>query len=141
MRMFKLRHCFDLRMRRHAVYQLSGGRGCLGEGCLGVPGEIWEFWFLASFLHFLGKIGIQEMSGKTPESPRHPSSRHPRPSEIKETPERLCFQSARFDVHLAHQNRTIAIASASALTEPNRQKSCRKKGFWTLKSQPEIANR
>ena len=29
----------------------------------------------------------------------------------------------------------------SALTEPNRQKSCRKKGFRARKSQPEIANR
>ena len=29
----------------------------------------------------------------------------------------------------------------SALTEPNRQKSCRKKGFWARKSQPEIADR
>ena len=29
----------------------------------------------------------------------------------------------------------------SALTEPNRQKSHRKKGFWAQKSQPEIANR
>ena len=50
--------------------------------------DVWEFqvksgssgsWRL--FLHFLGKIGVQKMSGKTPESPRHPSSRHPRPSE------------------------------------------------------------
>ena len=35
------------------------------------------------FLHFLGKIAVQKMSGKTPGSPRHPSSRHPRPSEQK----------------------------------------------------------
>ena len=28
----------------------------------------------------------------------------------------------------------------SALTEPNRQKSRRKKGFWAQKSQPETAN-
>ena len=32
-------------------------------------------------LHFLGKIAVQKMSGKTPGSPRHPSSRHPRPSD------------------------------------------------------------
>ena len=29
------------------------------------------------FLHFLGKIAVQEMSGRTPGSPRHPCSRHP----------------------------------------------------------------
>ena len=34
------------------------------------------------FLHFLWKIAVQNMSGKTPGSPRHPSSRHPRPSDI-----------------------------------------------------------
>ena len=28
----------------------SGDRGCLGEGRLGVPGQIWEFRFLLSFL-------------------------------------------------------------------------------------------
>ena len=38
---------------------------------------------LAVFLHFLGKIEFQNMSGKTPGTPRQPSSRHPRPSEIK----------------------------------------------------------
>ena len=27
----------------------SGGRGCLGEGRLGVPGQVWEFRFLRSF--------------------------------------------------------------------------------------------
>ena len=36
----------------------------------------------------------------------------------------------RLDKALAHQNRTIAIASDSALTEPNRQKSRNMKGFW-----------
>ena len=36
---------------------------------------------LPSLPSFLGKIAVQEMSGKTSGSPRHPSSRHPRPSE------------------------------------------------------------
>ena len=35
------------------------------------------------FQHFLGKIAVPKMSGKTPGSPRHPSSRHPRPSEME----------------------------------------------------------
>ena len=35
------------------------------------------------FLHFLGKIAVQTMSGKAPESPRHPSSRHPRSSKTR----------------------------------------------------------
>ena len=40
-------------------------------------------------------------------------------------------------VALAHQiAQSLAI---SALTEPNRQKSRRKKGFWAQKSQPQIA--
>ena len=37
------------------------------------------------FLHFLGKIAVQRMSGKTPGSPRHPSSRHPRPFEVTDS--------------------------------------------------------
>ena len=50
--------------------------------------DVWEFQAKSGssgscrlFLHFLGKIAVQEMSGKTPGSPRHPSSRHPRPSD------------------------------------------------------------
>ena len=51
--------------------------------------DVWEFRAKSGssgscrlFLRFLGKIAVQEMSGKTPGSPRHPSSRHPLPSEI-----------------------------------------------------------
>ena len=33
------------------------------------------------FLHFLGKMAVQEMSVKAPGSPRHSSSRHPRCSD------------------------------------------------------------
>ena len=50
--------------------------------------DVWEFRAKSGssgscrlFLHFLRKIAVQEMSGKTPGSPRHPSSRHPRPSD------------------------------------------------------------
>ena len=50
--------------------------------------DVWEFQAKSGssgscrlFLHFLGKIAVQELSGKTPGSPRHPSSRHPRPSD------------------------------------------------------------
>ena len=32
--------------------QFSGGRGCLEEGRLGVPGQVWEFGFLPSFASF-----------------------------------------------------------------------------------------
>ena len=55
------------------------------------------------FLHFLGRIAVQETSGKTPRSPRHPSSRHPRPSEFlpckvkgKNNPRRCLGSSLRF---------------------------------------------
>ena len=61
----------------------SGGPGCLGEGCLGFPGQVWELRLLPSFfLHFLGKMAVQKMSGKTPASPRHLSTRHPRPAYL-----------------------------------------------------------
>ena len=57
--------------------------------------DVWEFQAKSGswgscrlFLHFLRKIAVQEMSGKTPGAPRHPSSRHPRPS--KSFP-RLCL--------------------------------------------------
>ena len=50
--------------------------------------DVWEFQAKSGssgscclFLYFLGKIAVQEMSGRTPGSPRHPSSRHPRPSD------------------------------------------------------------
>ena len=50
--------------------------------------DVWEFQAKSGslgscrlFLHFLGTIAVQEMSGTTPGSPRHPSSRHPRPSD------------------------------------------------------------
>ena len=52
--------------------------------------DVWEFQAKSGssgscrfLLHFLGKIAVQKMSGKTPGSPRHPSSRHPRPSDPK----------------------------------------------------------
>ena len=45
--------------------------------------DVWkkDVWQFRLFLHFLGQIAVQKMSGKKPESPRHPSSRHPRPSD------------------------------------------------------------
>ena len=52
--------------------------------------DVWEFQAKSGssgscrlFLHFLGKIAVREMSGKPPGTPRHPSSRHPRPSDLK----------------------------------------------------------
>ena len=48
----------------------SGGRGCLGEGRLGVPCQVWEFRFLLSFPLFPREIAVQEMSGRRPGSPR-----------------------------------------------------------------------
>ena len=50
--------------------------------------DVWEFQAKPGssgscrlFLHFQGKIAVQEMSGKTSGSPRHSSSRHPWPPE------------------------------------------------------------
>ena len=42
--------------------------------------DVWEFMFLPSLPSFPRKISVREMSGKTPGSPRHPTSRHPQPS-------------------------------------------------------------
>ena len=51
----------------------SGGRGCLGEGRLGLPGQVWELRFLLSFPSFPGeKTASPKMPGKAPGSPRHP---------------------------------------------------------------------
>ena len=92
------------------VVRHTEGRGCLGEGRLGVPGQVWEFRFCCFFLHFLGKIAIQEMSGKTPGSPRHPSSRHPRPSER---------HFGNFVVrHTVHVVSSLCLSVVSALVNP-----------------------
>ena len=52
--------------------------------------DVWDFQAKSGssgscrlFLQFLGRSAVQEMSGKTPGSPRHPSSRHLQPSEIR----------------------------------------------------------
>ena len=42
------------------VGDCSGGRGCLGEGRLGLPCRVWELRSLPSFLHFLEKIAINQ---------------------------------------------------------------------------------
>ena len=44
----------------------SGGRGCLGEGRLGLSGQVWEFRFLPSFPSFPRENAVQKQSGKTP---------------------------------------------------------------------------
>ena len=48
------------------VWEIQAKSGSSGSGRL--------------FLGFLGKVAVRKMSGKTPGSPRHPSSRHVRPS-------------------------------------------------------------
>ena len=60
---------------------VSNVRGCLGEGRLGLPCQVWELSSLPSFPSFPREIAILKTSGKTPASSRHPSSRHPRPSD------------------------------------------------------------
>ena len=64
--------------------------------------DVWEFQAKSGssgschlFLHFLGKIAVRKMSGRTPGSPRHPSSRHPRPSDSREIWESLVHMSFR----------------------------------------------
>ena len=65
--------------------------------------DVWEFQAKSGcsgscrlFLHFLGKIAVQKLSGRRPGSPRHPSSRHPRPSVIvlpKATCKKISWQA------------------------------------------------
>ena len=43
---------------------ISGGRGCLGEGRLGLPGQVWELRFLPSSPSFPGEIALQNLSGQ-----------------------------------------------------------------------------
>ena len=45
---------------------VSGGRGCLGAGRLGVPGQVWEFRFLPSFPSFPGENRSSINVGETP---------------------------------------------------------------------------
>ena len=55
--------------------------------------DVWDFQAKSGssgscrlFINFLGKIAAQKKtSGKTPASPRHSSSRHPRPSDLTMT--------------------------------------------------------
>ena len=56
----------------------SGGRGCLGEGCLGLPGQVWEPSFPSYLRENRSSKNVWENA-----CPRHTSSRHPRPSDRK----------------------------------------------------------
>ena len=62
-----------LRIRMSLVKEIpapiSGGRGCLEEGRLGVPGQVWEFRFLPLLPSIIREIAVQEMSGKRLEVP------------------------------------------------------------------------
>ena len=59
----------------------SGGRRCLGEGRLELSGQVWELRFLPLFPSFPGEncnsTNVWENAWKS----RHPSSRHPGPSD------------------------------------------------------------
>ena len=57
------------------ILNQSEGRGCLGEGRLGVPGQVWEFRFLLSCPLFPRENCSSGNVWETPGSPRHPSSR------------------------------------------------------------------
>ena len=87
--------------------------------------DVWEFQAKSGssgscrlFLHFRGKTGVQEMSGKTPGGPRHPSSRHPSsrhpwPSDKKWIPKsdltsREIYQTATWSEKTKHKIKTKA---------------------------------
>ena len=83
--------CHRKRLSFEPDFTCSGGRGCLGEGRLewgrlGVPqpshGQFRRM-SVPSLLHFIGKGSqFKKCLGKRLDSPRHPSSRHPRPSDL-----------------------------------------------------------
>ena len=54
------------------------------------------------FLHFLGKIAVRKMSGRTPGTPRRPSCRHPRPSEPQKNQGRELYGPMRGSPRLVH---------------------------------------
>ena len=63
------------------VYILSEGRGCLEEGCLGLPGVFPDIFWIANKLGNEGKDGKNLNSQTWPGSPRRPSPRHPQPPD------------------------------------------------------------
>ena len=68
-----------------AQYPFSSGRGCLGEGRLGLPGPVWELRFLPSFPSFPMINRSSKNVWETSRSPRHPSPRHPRPTDFRDS--------------------------------------------------------
>ena len=61
--------------------RVSEGRGCLEEGCLGLPGVLPDIFRTAISLGNEGKDSKNLNSQTWPGTPRRPSPRHPRPSE------------------------------------------------------------
>ena len=57
---------------KNPTQKFSGGRGCLGEGRLGFPGQVWELRFLPSCPSFPQENRSSVHVWKTPGSPRHP---------------------------------------------------------------------
>ena len=67
--------------------------------------DVWDFQAKSGssgscclFLHFLGKMALQKMSGRTPGSPRHPASRHPWPSDSRIVKIRIATASQRYKI-------------------------------------------
>ena len=50
-----LKKCSELSV---LLFLFSGGRGCLREGCMGLPSPVWKLRFSLSFPSFLGKIAV-----------------------------------------------------------------------------------
>ena len=90
--------------------------------------DVWKFQAKSGssgsrrlFLHFLGKIAVQEMSGKTPRSPRHPSSRHPRSFDSWPTIRERKFFDSRKSVRA---NRFARQSLALKVRPSNRGQPC-----------------
>ena len=81
------------RINRGAAMLRSGGRRWLGG--LELPGQVWELRFLLFVLHFPRETTLQKMSGKTPRSPRHPSTL--RWEKSRDSYRRIASESCRRD--------------------------------------------
>ena len=65
--------------RYHMKTRQMAHYGCHTPFCDTISKGYCAIW--GGISHWAAKITVQEMSGKTPGIPRHPSSRHPRPSD------------------------------------------------------------
>ena len=160
-------NCCNVKISGHTVFVLFWQLGTLQQvqklptGFLTLPAL--QITLVNFFVGFAWRFGIEKWRGirrgflvNFEWSPFPRKTKHEKSSEIRDNSEHVSVQNSgrKFEQFrefsfcnfsdLRAQRTKIAQSQSlaiSALTEPNRQKSRRKKGSWAQKSQPEIANR